>query len=81
MIDLKIIKEGQEAAEELETMLSKVRVEAKEATTPGITEAIIQIFGENYIGLHAPTYITYDMYTKAMTLLRELGNETVKEYI
>jgi hypothetical protein len=68
-----LIKESKEVSKQLNAKLAKVRIKLNPVTQADVIRAIVDVFGTSYTSDYGNVYITYEMYTACIKLIRDLG--------
>lgn len=76
-----ILEESKQVSKELEAKLSKIRIKLDRVTQAEVIKAIQDIFGTTYVSDYGNVYITYEMYTACIKLIRDLGSLVGQESV
>lgn len=76
----KLIGEGETYLEELRVTLKDIKVPVS-SLHPTVIEAIKNIFGDDYLDSEGKGFVTYDMYLKALDIIKTVGNATASEFV
>lgn len=79
--EIAIKKEAEQVEKTLTEYLSKVRIKVDKVENADVIEAIDEVFGSRFVSNHNNIYITYEMYSKCLDLIRDIGALYAEEHI
>lgn len=74
-----LVSNGQKYLSQLDETLSDIKVPVRKQN-PAVLEAIQNLLGPNYINDNGESYITFEMFTKCMKILKNVGRVTAAEF-
>lgn len=74
-----LVAAGQKYLAELDVVLADIKVPVRKAN-PAVLEAIQNLLGPEYINSAGEGYITFEMFTQCMKILKNVGRVTAAEF-
>lgn len=74
-----LVAEGQRHLEALDVTLGDIKVPVRKQN-PAVLEAIQNLLGPQYINDNGESFVTFEMFTQCMKILKNVGRATAAEF-
>ena len=74
-----LVAEGQRHLEALDVTLGVIKVPVRKQN-PAVLEAIQNLLGPQYINDNGESFVTFEMFTECMKILKNVGRATAAEF-
>lgn len=74
-----LVAEGQRYLKELDVTLGDIKVPVRKQN-PEVLEAIQNLLGTQYINDSGESFVTFEMFTECMKILKNVGRATAAEF-
>lgn len=74
-----LVAEGQRHLEALDVTLGDIKVPVRKQN-PAVLEAIQNLLGPQYINDNDESFVTFEMFTQCMKILKNVGRATAAEF-